>query len=53
MTGIPGFEYNVRKRFYIFNDKATSAPETTVQKAIEDVLTGKADYATIPQENTL
>ena len=49
----PEGTYTEEAAHFFFNDKGTFVPETTVQEAIEDVLTGKADYAVIPQENAL
>ena len=49
----PEGTYTEEAAHFFFKDEATFIPETTVQEAIEDVVTGKANYAVIPQENTL
>ena len=49
----PEGTYTEEATQYFFQNGATFIPETTVQKAIEAVVSGNADYAVIPQENTL
>ena len=49
----PEGTYTEEAAHFFFKDEAAFIPETTVQEAIEDVVSGKADYAVIPQENTL
>ncbi|MBQ6530917.1 MAG: hypothetical protein IJI39_08365 [Clostridia bacterium] len=49
----PEGTYTEEATQYFFQNGAAFIPETTVQKAIEAVVSGNADYAVIPQENTL
>ena len=49
----PEGTYTEEAAHFFFDEHATFVPEATVPEAIEDVVTGKADYAVIPQENTL
>ena len=49
----PAGTYTEEAALYFFSDAATFLPEATVMQALEDVAAGDADYAVIPQENTL
>ena len=49
----PEGTYTEEAARFFFQDTAVYLPEGTVDEAIADVLAGKADYAVIPQENTL
>ena len=49
----PAGTYTEEATKFFFSEKAVLKPEETVNDAIEMVLTGNADYAVIPQENTL
>ncbi len=49
----PEGTYTEEAARFFFQDTAVYLPESTVDEAIADVLAGKADYAVIPQENTL
>ena len=48
----PEGTYTEEAAMYFFED-AVLSPKETVNDAVEDVLDGAADYAVIPQENTL
>lgn len=49
----PEGTYTEEASKFFFPRAAAFLPEATVDEAIEDVLAGEADYAVIPQENTL
>ncbi len=49
----PAGTYTEEATKLFFSEKAVLMPEETVTDAIEMILTGSADYAVIPQENTL
>ena len=49
----PAGTYTEEATKLFFSEKAVLMPEETVTDAIEMILTGNADYAVIPQENTL
>ncbi len=49
----PEGTYTEEAAQFFFGDNAAFIPRSTVQEAIEDVVAGNADYAVIPQENTL
>ena len=49
----PEGTYTEEAAKYFFQDTENFNPKTTVDDAIEDVKNGAADYAVIPQENTL
>ena len=49
----PAGTYTEEATKLFFSEKAVLKPEETVNDAIEMILTGNADYAVIPQENTL
>ncbi|MBQ6569237.1 MAG: hypothetical protein IJL87_03175 [Clostridia bacterium] len=49
----PQGTYTEEAAQFFFGDKAAFVPKTTVSEAIEAVASGNADYAVIPQENTL
>ena len=49
----PAGTYTEEAALFFFDDTATFNSKTTVTEAIEDVVKGNADYAVIPQENTL
>ncbi len=49
----PAGTYTEEATKLFFSEKAVLMPEETVSDAIEMILTGNADYAVIPQENTL
>ena len=49
----PAGTYTEEATKLFFSEKAILMPEETVSDAIEKILTGNADYAVIPQENTL
>lgn len=49
----PEGTYTEEAAQHFFDEGASFIPKTTVPEAIEDVISGNADYAVIPQENTL
>lgn len=49
----PAGTYTEEAAQFFFPDAGELLPESTVPEAIADVVSGKADYAVIPQENTL
>ncbi len=49
----PAGTYTEEATQFFFPDAETLLPEATVADAIKNVAEGKADYAVIPQENTL
>ncbi|MEE1050747.1 MAG: prephenate dehydratase domain-containing protein, partial [Lachnospiraceae bacterium] len=49
----PEGTYTEEAAQFFFPEASAMMPETTVPEAIADVVEGKADYAVIPQENTL
>ena len=49
----PAGTYTEEAVQFFFPDAGTLLPETTVEEAIADILDGNADFAVIPQENTL
>ncbi len=49
----PAGTYTEEATKLFFSEKAALIPKETVSDAIEMILTGDADYAVIPQENTL
>ena len=49
----PQGTYTEEATQFFFGDKAVFTPKTTVDDAIADVTAGTADFAVIPQENTL
>ena len=49
----PAGTYTEEATKLFFSEKAALMPKETVSDAIEMILTGDADYAVIPQENTL
>ena len=49
----PAGTYTEEAAQFFFPDAGKLLPESTVPEAIADVVSGKADYAVIPQENTL
>ncbi len=49
----PEGTYTEEAAQFFFPDSAALLPEASVPDAIEDVVAGNADYAVIPQENTL
>ena len=49
----PAGTYTEEASQFFFQNGATLIPEATVPEAIEAVVSGSADYAVIPQENTL
>ena len=49
----PQGTYTEEAAQFFFPDAEEFIPKTTVQEAIADVTAGSADYAVIPQENTL
>ncbi len=49
----PEGTYTEEAAQFFFPETASFIPETTVSVAIADVTEGKADYAVIPQENTI
>ena len=49
----PAGTYTEEASLFWFGDGEELIPEETVKDAIADVLAGNADYAVIPQENTL
>jgi prephenate dehydratase/chorismate mutase/prephenate dehydratase len=49
----PAGTYTEEAAQFFFPDAGEFLPESTVPEAIADVVSGKADYAVIPQENTL
>ena len=49
----PQGTYTEEAAQFFFQDNENLIPRTTVEEAIEDVAAGNADYAVIPQENTV
>ena len=49
----PEGTYTEEAAKYFFQNEETLYPKETVDDAIKDVLSGEADYAVIPQENTV
>lgn len=49
----PQGTYTEEAAQFFFSDTGTYIPEETVEKAVAAILEGKADYAVIPQENTI
>lgn len=49
----PAGTYTEEATQFFFPNAGSLLPETTVEETIEGVLAGNADYAVIPQENTL
>ena len=49
----PEGTYTEEATQFFFEDDGTLNPRPTVDDAISDLLTGEADYAVIPQENTV
>lgn len=49
----PEGTYTEEAARFFFQNSGSFLPESTVEEAIADVVSGKADYAVIPQENTL
>ena len=49
----PAGTYTEEAAMFFFPESKTMIPESTVDGAIADVMNGTADYAVIPQENTL
>jgi prephenate dehydratase/chorismate mutase/prephenate dehydratase len=49
----PAGTYTEEAAQFFFPDASAFLPESTVPEAIADVVSGEADYAVIPQENTL
>lgn len=49
----PAGTYTEEAAQFFFPEDENLLPEAAVEEAIEDVLDGRADYAVIPQENTL
>lgn len=49
----PAGTYTEEATQFFFPNAGELIPEATVPEAIENVVSGKADYAVIPQENTL
>ena len=49
----PAGTYTEEAALFFFPDAGEMRPKETVQQAIEEVKEGKADYAVIPQENTI
>ncbi|MBQ9010470.1 MAG: histidine-type phosphatase [Clostridia bacterium] len=49
----PAGTYTEEATRFWFQEEGTFQPRETVSDAIQDVLNGEADYAVIPQENTL
>ena len=49
----PQGTYTEEAARFFFGDAAAFVPKATVSEAMEDVAAGRADYAVIPQENTL
>ena len=49
----PEGTYTEEAAQFFFDESETYIPESSVDLAIQDVIEGKADYAVIPQENTL
>ena len=49
----PEGTYTEEAARFFFQSAGSFLPESTVEEAIADVVSGKADYAVIPQENTL
>ncbi len=49
----PEGTYTEEAAKFFFPESVSLFPKTTVPEAIEDVVKGNADYAVIPQENTL
>ena len=49
----PAGTYTEEATEFFFPEAGTLIPEETVEKAVETLIEGKADYAVIPQENTI
>ncbi|OON86999.1 hypothetical protein BXO88_05515 [Oribacterium sp. C9] len=49
----PAGTYTEEATQFFFKERGTFIPKETVADAISDVVAGEADYAVIPQENTL
>lgn len=49
----PEGTYTEEAAQYFFGEKVIYIPKATVSNAVDDVISGKSDYAVIPQENTL
>lgn len=49
----PQGTYTEEAAKFFFDDAKEFIPEASVDEAIEDIINGNADYAVIPQENTL
>ena len=49
----PAGTYTEEAAMFFFPEAKTMMPEGTVDEAIADVMNGTADFAVIPQENTL
>ena len=49
----PAGTYTEEAAMFFFPEAKTMMPKGTVDEAIADVMNGTADYAVIPQENTL
>ena len=49
----PEGTYTEEAAKYFFESKGSFIPKATVDEAIQDAVSGAADYAVIPQENTL